>query len=116
MGTKLINVRFPDEQVEAIEEAVNELNEILPTGTKVNRSSVIVGAVDKFITRKNQTELVFPLNEMSEEDLKALYKITKEIHKPVATWEGSPEERAVELLESRLRKLLKSIEMEILKR
>lgn len=106
-----VNVRISDEQSIKLKNVVNEISKKMPEGGEVSNSTVVRKAIDNFINERNRFKLVFNLNDLSEEELKALYRLVVKMYEviPKAAMECSPEAKVCDLMENQFIDFMKYI-------
>lgn len=106
-----VNVRISDEQNTKLKKVIEDIEKQMPEGGEVSNSTVVRKAIDNFINERDRVKLTFDLNSLSEDELKALYRLVVKMYEviPKAIWEGTPEAIVCDLMESKFINLMKSI-------
>ena len=106
-----VNIRLDDKQIEELDLTVEDMKKQLPRGASISRSSIIAAAVEDFLDEKDKLKCIFDLNKFNLEELKVLEKIVLDMYNviPKANWSETPEEKASDLMFSKITDLFTEI-------
>ena len=105
-----VNVRISDEQNAKLKKVVEDIAKQMPEGGEVSNSTVVRKAIDNFINERERVKLTFDLNSLKSDELEALKQLIVKMNDVIpATWEGTPEAKACDLMEGKFIHLMKAI-------